>query len=339
MIKKVVLCPCGDKVYVNVWKNNHLPKCRLAEIDQDKYHLIRNVLEIKTNQQFAWLKSEGQDALGNRDWYISVINGDTNLDDWSFESPRPPHHIRQIFIEKYKKARLGSNNPMVISRIKNYNINDLKDFAKKEFNSGANIGTIKKKLLKQFPDFSYQFADIQPPSTSKERGHSKNNLILSMLLDIPLETLVSEAAKRRGKQISVGQRGSEKFMRIASAIGASLISTRRVSAPQERLFDIIQKYDEDSVMEHKLILGNGRVRAVDIYSPKINAFIEMHGRVFHDRNKTRDNLVHIVARNEIADGEKKEFAESRGIGYYVFWDDEEKTWKDEVAKLYEKIKN
>lgn len=61
----------------------------------------------------------------------------------------------------------------------------------------------------------------------------------------------------------------------------------------------------------------------------------MHGRVWHDVNKTRPKLLELVKKNTINDSYKEVLAKENGYRHLIFWDDEQETWLETVRKLYE----
>jgi len=138
----------------------------------------------------------------------------------------------------------------------------------------------------------------------------------------------------RGRKISRGQKNSEKFIQHASRIGSELLSSRRVTKPHLKLFNLVKQYDENASIEYKLKIGN-RHRSYDIYSPRINALIEMHGRTWHDMKKSSKKLDKIRKYNIKNDEMKQKFAITSGYAYYIFWDDEDGVWADTIRSIYE----
>ena len=77
-----------------------------------------------------------------------------------------------------------------------------------------------------------------------------------------------------------------------------------------------------------------RYRSFDIYSPAANAAVEMHGRVWHDPEKTKPGIREIAQRNVVNDKLKQSIAERCGHRYVVFWDDECDQWFDAIRQMY-----
>jgi hypothetical protein len=177
------------------------------------------------------------------------------------------------------------------------------------------------------------FADLK--EDYEKRGHNKENLMLALLLDIDVNKIIKAKQKMRGIFIREGQLKSDKFKMVASKIGATVLSCRRVTKPQRRLFELIRTYDKDATLE-KVLTTNGKYRSYDIFSPSIKACIEMHGRVWHDLAETTDKLRELVKGNIINDAFKEQLAILNGYEYIVFWDDREHEWIEQVQSLYKK---
>lgn len=77
----------------------------------------------------------------------------------------------------------------------------------------------------------------------------------------------------------------------------SFVAPRKkgVVRPHMRLYDRIKAHDSSAVIEYAVNI-DGTYKRYDIYSPKINALIEMHGRVFHDLTMTKSGLRNIVTK-------------------------------------------
>ncbi len=330
--KPVIKCKCGANVTANTLKRHLRARCKLP---LDEREWMRNVLNIKTLNQFAWIKSKGVEALMDKSWYTSVLNKDTNLSDWTFSAPRIYGQNRPEVIKKMKIDRTGSGNP--VSKTKPmYEKKEIIEFAsiyKKDYlETNKNPVEILKIINKEFPFFKWNWKKTK--IKNKIRGHNPQNYLIAEIFDISINTVLSVNKKYRGKFISIGQRKSKKFMEFASEHGANMSSTWRVTVPHKHLFSIIRKHDKDAVIEYKLKYDS-RTYSFDIHSPKINALIEMHGRCWHDIKKTTKSLVHITEKNSKNDILKENIARLLKYNFYKFWDDEQETWEKEVGAMYE----
>jgi hypothetical protein len=329
------MCRCGAEITPNTYKSHlHGPKCLLDKTSKDD---VLIVLDMRSAHERAWLISEGEDAVANNQWFLSVINMETKLSDWTFDSPRPKGVMRASSSKKMGNNRRGSKNPYVIKKVPDFDKKIIEKRGKdlyKEITGGdeKGIGYIFSLLNKEFPDFMYMYAD--EIGMKSKRGESDKNTVLAKIVGISIDEWISVSAKQRGKIIRKGQLSSDKFKKIASKIGSEAISRWRVTKPQIRLFDIIKKFDEKAVLEFRVNI-DGRHRSFDIYSPKINTLIEMHGRVWHDLSKTKKGLIEICKNNIKNDDIKKSMALSLNKGYVVLWDDEEDSWEKQVRGIYE----
>jgi hypothetical protein len=331
-----VVCECGKTVTSNTWKLHIGTQCTADQAWKDN---TLNILKLKTKHERAWLKFKNQDAVASTDWYLSVIQGKTNVNDWGFVTPRKLGSNTPQQRVKASKERLGAGNPAVKSKKCNHDIEIVKIFAQQAFksiqaSSDTGIGNILKLISIEFPGIWYQLAGFEYKYSV--RGTNKRNAILAYLLEISTEDLIKIQQKQRGKMISAGQLASPAFIAMASEHGSKLLSRWRVTKPQLRLFNIIRQFDSDARLEEKIKDQQGKFRSYDIYSPLIGSLIEMHGRVWHDLTKTKPKLTKIVLKNTQNDIKKQRIAEEMGLKYLVFWDDKEHEWKDSVEKLYAK---
>jgi G:T-mismatch repair DNA endonuclease (very short patch repair protein) len=193
---------------------------------------------------------------------------------------------------------------------------------------------IYKNLNRTFPDFMYQFCEINA-KTPEKRGHNQQNAVIAYLLDLPIEDIIAMNIKRRGLFISKGQKASPKCIENASKMGSQMLSKWRVTKPQKALFEMVKKYDKKAVMEYRVKCFD-RYRSFDIYSPRINTLIEMHGRVWHDH--TKEKLRELVTKNIKNDEFKKKIAEEIGKALVVFWDDQQEAWEETLRRVYEEAK-
>lgn len=333
-MRKHIDCECGKRITSNTWAA-HLKSAKCLVLPERKEFLIK-ILSLNTKHGYAWSLKLGLDATKDYKWFYSVIDGSSNLDDWTFSRPRKIGSIPPSILKRFSKERSGSNNPVTKANAKNYNLEEMKEFAKLTFKSiqdrGGSFREIVSILESKYPMFKYQFADINVKN-KKIRGFNKENFILSVLLDIEVNDIIKISHKMRGRSISKGQNASDKFKSSASKHAANLMSSLRVSKPQRILYNMIKSIDPKATLE-KPIHHNGVHKAYDIHSPAINALIEMHGRVFHDPAKASGKLIQIAEANVKNDAIKKTIAESLNIQYIVFWDDECNTWQSSIKRLY-----
>lgn len=322
-------CLCGNLVRTNRFKFHLDEQCSADPGYKSRVLVI--LLKYQKNRR-CWLRADGIEGHAIPKWWIEVLAGTLKMEDLVFESPRPRGSMSPSAARAVSKQRLGSNNPMVRAAQKHEH-DKLVAAARRLFLSGEMIGDIHKKMSAEFPGFRYSYSHIQ--AGSKIRGASKANATLAHLIGFPIEKIIQEASRRRGRKISEGQRKSEKFLRMASAQGASMTSGWRVSEAHKRLYDAVLPHDPRASMEHKLVAANGRMRSFDIYSPRLSAVLEMHGHVFHDPQRTTKGLLEMAKKNEKNDEFKKDLAESHGLRYFVFWDDTEANWSEQLDRLYE----
>lgn len=334
-MRKRIVCKCGADVTTNVLAR-HLasPKCPLPT--EQKGQLI-DLMKIKEKNKVAWLISEGTDSIADPFWYLSIWDGKTNISDWSFVSPRPKHMPTPSSIKKYSETRKGAQNPACRKKTFNFTKEDVQKAAKELFeyvkmNVNVPASYVEKELSKKYVDWRFLFADFDY-HTAEIRGDNKVNQLVSYLLEIPVEEYIQFKVLRRGFFIQNGQLSSEHFLQIASKIGSQLNSRVRTSIAQLILYEIIRQLDPSAILEFSTKIGS-KWRVFDIYSPKINSFIEMHGRVFHDISKTKPKLIEMVLRNIENDRFKKEFADSQQINYVVFWDDETPSWEEKIKNMF-----
>lgn len=339
MSKPIIKCLCGKPVTANTFKT-HVKSINCSLIAEEKRRVL-NILNIKTKNQFAWLKSEGPEAVLDKTWHMSVILKITELDMWTMKSPRKkgvnrPSHLKQSAID-----RLGRGNP--VSKTKPvYNKIDIIKYCQqyKEDLLAGRIGTRQmiKIIEKQYPCFQYNWVSDPEKKLTKENGYIKINAIISEIFDINIKTIKNIILKHRGMGISKGQLASEKFMKFARSQASTLLSSWRVTKPQRRLFEMVKKYDKNAKLEYR-IEHERRFYSYDIYSPKINALIEMHGHIWHDPKYAPKSFKDMVDKNLKNDIVKKSLADAKGYILYIFWDNNEESWEDSVRRIYENKEN
>lgn len=334
--KVSVTCLCGIKTYTNVFKQ-HIKsnkKCNLSELQ--KKELIK-ILDLKTKHSWGWLISEGEEALFREDFFLSIYRKETKIEDWRFDSPRPVGVMRRTTCQKFSKDRTGAGNPAMKGR-KTYNLDEAKIKIKNEFLNIENdlardFFEIWYFIKSNFKDLLYQLYYIN--GEYKGRGFSKQHYKLSFLLDIPIEKLSPIFDKRRGLRISKGHDNpvtKEKLSRAASKACKNFSATR----PQKILFEMIKSIDVDAILQYDTFL-NRKYRVFDVYSPKFDTLIEMHGRIWHSYTKSTEKYpkMHFkVTKNLENDEFKKNIAVSLGKSLVVFWDDEYYNWEEQIFQIF-----
>jgi len=336
-MRKRIRCECGAEFAVNTW-SQHVSSIKKCTLSKHRKEFILMILSLKSQNRSAWRISQGIEAIADSNWFYSVIYGDTLLSDWSFDSPRIVGAITPLSRKKMSRLRTGSSNPAIRNIIPNYSITELSDLTKQSFHiiekcNKQNLRDIMKIIESNYPRFKLMFSDRKYITRDKKRGYNKDNFILADLLNIDIDELLVLSKKFRGRAISKGQKASSKFLLFASRQGASLSSKWRISKPQKILFEMIKSVDSLACIE-KSVNYKGKYKVFDIFSPKINAVIEMHGRVFHDPYRTKDSLTKIAIKNNQNDLLKESIANSLGMKYLVFWDDEIENWFLEITKIY-----
>lgn len=333
-----VICKCGANVTNNTYKIHLKSLCTLTN---EQKAPILFLLEQKTKNHYGWLKKEGLNATRQKDWLSKVLDNKTKFEDWVFKSPRKKSYCTPNSLKRYSSERRGSNNPNVKAKLVNYAIEQLKIFAKEVFKecleNNIPLKQIHNKLEIEFPHYIYCFSDKVYPEENLKRGYNRKNFILCELLGLEIYDWINMLAKSRGFFISKGQRKSKKFIERASNLGANMMSKMRVSNIQRELFEIIKEnFDKEAILEKKIPV-NGITKSYDIYSPKINAMIEMHGRVWHDPEfaKYKSYTKEICSSNVKNDAFKKALAVGLGFNYFVFWDNEKDKWEEELKRIYE----
>lgn len=336
MNNKILLkCECGIEIFSNVYSQHvKSKKCNLSNKTKD---IIFSILMIKKKHQWAWKKSEGIEATCRIDWYRSVLNKETNIIDWSFTCPRPASTQTPSARKKISLSRTGLNNPSIKNKQK-YELNQLKEILKREYNSiikeNRNVGDLIIFLKKNYKDIFYQLCEIK--SNNIKRGFNKQNAKIAYLLDISLEELTNQAKKNRGHKIKLGQANSVTFFSIQSENAAKRLKKFNITIPQKILFQMIKSIDFNVEIQFS-IKKDKHYKVYDIYSPKINALIEMNGRVWHDetiKSIKNEKLAKIVSKNKINDVLKEQIANSLSYKYITFWDDEILNWQEQIFDIY-----
>ena len=335
MTMKKVICQCGKSINGNVLVS-HITKGSCIASDEWRAKAY-DMIERCREHPKAWnINVQPEERVCERHWWISVLNGETDLCEWEFSSPRKACEARKSSLDRISEERTGLGNPVCKAKSKNYDLFLLRSRMKvlwSQFllDESLSFSDISKQFEEEFKDFSYQFAEvgIKDPHL---RGHNKKNAVFAYLLEMDLSLLVCEIRKRRGVFISKGQKSSDKFHETASRLACELSSRVRVSNAHKNLYQLVLKWDENAHIEHR-IKHNNTWKSFDIYSPKIHTLIEMHGRAWHSFGV--DSLKDKVSKNIKNDLIKKNLAESLKYHLVVFWDDETEQWEDKLRRLYE----
>lgn len=342
-----VTCECGRQISLRVL-TRHVQSAVKSHSDRYVKHAIETV-SLHRKYRSGWLKKEGENAIA-QNWLPSVLRNETNLSDWVFQSPRKRGLCTPIFYENSSRHRIGKGNPAIKNKPM-YKVEELANTAQAIWKtlekSGARLPELRKALEKSYPLWSYSLSGMFG-QTSQFRGDNLPNKKLAYLLEITVKELISIAAKDRGKAIKIAQaRPATKRKMLRSLQKPIKNQTARgyVSRAHLELFYMIQSVDPDSRIE-KQMKFKSTWKSYDIFSPKINALIEMHGRVWHDPQQTKPKIKHLAQQNSLNDKEKEDFAKKMGYNYIVFWDDMKDTWEQRIEQLYgkrpeafEKIKN
>jgi hypothetical protein len=294
-----------------------------------------NVLNIKTQHQGGWLKKYGKNALADYKWFLSVIDGDTNLDDWVFNTPRKLGENTPDQMKKISKDRRGFNNPVSKTKPK-YDIEELKSSAKRLFDiflkdSSLRFNYIHKEMNRLYPDYLYNTPKNK--TKVKRRGNNTVNKTMSFLLKISLDELRKIIDGRRGVFIGKGQKKSSKYKNMLRAGKEALRTNGRVTIPHLVLYEMILSIDNTAIKEYHVDYGD-TWKSFDIYSPLYNTYIEMHGVIWHDPNKCPEKLLPVVSKNVINDNLKQELVKSMGGKLIVFWDDKMSSWSRQIKKVF-----
>jgi hypothetical protein len=67
-----ITCPCGMTISANTFKF-HVNGKRCGLSDAKKKQTVLDILDKKTQHGYAWLRSEGENASLNTNWFRSVF--------------------------------------------------------------------------------------------------------------------------------------------------------------------------------------------------------------------------------------------------------------------------
>lgn len=234
--------------------------------------------------------------------------------------------------------RMFRDNPS-FRDLPQYSLEELSDAAKALYReilgNSAPFSQVSERLELAYPKFSYVLGQLWGPISEDIRGGNQRNACICRLLSIPLTEFIEVSKLRRGKFIQRALLASDKHRTKASETASKMMSPKRVSKTHLILHEMILSVDPKAIIEWGVNYG-GRWKCFDIHSQQINSLIEMHGRVWHDPQRSPASLYSIAVKNAKNDIFKAEIAGSLGKSYVVFWDDEHAGWFDKIRGLYGK---
>jgi len=327
-MKPRMFCRCGDNISNNtLLRHVNSKRCFATEKEKEE---IRTICQSIKKHPYGWLKKDGENAVHNTEWWLSIYNKETTLEDWGFTSPRPLNTVTPNSAMKYSVDRKGTGNPAVKTAPK-YDLVLLKSYCKEIF---SGLGSLYQKLPqaidvveKKFPKFRYGLCEILP----KKKIHSA---LFAWAFDISVEEAQKIMIKNRGRRISKGQKASPSCLAMASAQAAKLSSGWRISKAQKELYQMVKEIDPQTVMEKK-VGGNGKTYSYDMFAPKFNCLIEMHGDFWHKplaKTVNSDRVRGMIERNFLNDPVKESLAKEKGFRFLVFWESEKKQWKKQLEE-------
>ena len=327
-MKPRMLCRCGKEISNNTLLRHINSKgCLATEEEKEE---VREIAGMIKNHKYGWLKKEGENAIHDTEWWLSIYNKGTTLDDWTFTPPRPMNMVTPNSAKKFSIDRKGVGNPAVKNAPK-YDVALVKAYCKEVF---GGLGSLYQKLPqailvveRKFPKFRYSLCGIIP----KKKIHSS---LFAWALDISVEEAQKIMIRNRGERISKRQKASPFCIASASAQAAKLSSGWRISKSQEELYQLVKEIDSQATME-KRVGGNGRTYSYDIFAPKFNCLIEMHGDFWHKplaKPIKSDRVRKMIEKNLLNDPIKESLAKERGFRFLVFWESEKGRWKTQLEE-------
>jgi len=302
-------------------------------VEEKIIHEWEGIFSIKA--RFAWLKKDGEEATRINNWRPLVWVGLMALEDLVFTPPRALGSYRPSTRKKMSAQRAGGNNPCVIARAV-HSKDDICALVSLVWDRWQTdpllyrgIADFCRHIKEGFPEWRYCFADEFVGMTQAKKTHA----IIAKATGSSASSVSSWLRKCRGLRISIGQDNPETKRKL-SASAAYALGKRRITKPHRELLALVKEYDASASIE--FIISNGhKSRFFDIYSPKFNACIEMHGRVWHDVSATTSSLLSICSKNVENDKAKYQMAIESGYRHIVFWDDEASGWREKLENFIE----
>jgi G:T-mismatch repair DNA endonuclease (very short patch repair protein) len=190
------------------------------------------------------------------------------------------------------------------------------------------IGNFANKLSEKIPLWQWSLIDKYPHTTYSQRIYK----LIEDSLQISYSNIKEWTAKAKGRQISKGQNNPVTKKRLSDA-ATLLLQNKRKSKPHLALYSLVLEFDPNAVMEFRISFSAGN-KFFDIFSPKLEACLEMHGRVWHDPSKSPKTLLPRCLKNVQNDAVKQKLAEEHGYKYLVFWDDESDSWRTTLEHYF-----
>lgn len=326
MAPRTIRCRCGKEITSNTFKT-HLKGgwCSLESKEKDE---IVTILNAKTRHPRAWLIIDGENATCRSDWFLSVINRETLYSDWTFSRPRDFGVVTPKKALEFSADRTGINNPMAKKHATRYDRQEIIDAMTSAWdivvaNPNMCFGEIRNIVEKRYPGFMYVFSgDVLV-------GTPKFTAILSQICGVPVDDIARLKLERRGARISAGLIKSPTARQKAARLAQKLCSTWRISFPQRVLFELVRHLDPDASMEYHI-----ENKSYDVFSPKKQAVIEMHGDFWHSVSPRGDKMRALIDKNIANDEFKRLLAVSRGLSYHVFWHSKWTSWIMVLEALY-----
>lgn len=328
-------CECGLILSSNTL-SGHVKSSRCPASHEFKNSALA-LISMKRHNRWAWLKRLGKDAICDPHWWISVLTRTTEEKDWRFDPPREKGVMTDYSCRKMSVDRRGNNNPCVKAMSFDFSVEQVSSFARSIFDDFAVDDSVmwpsfEKKIDQKFPRWRYLLSG-QFDSPSRFRGDNPYNRKIAFLLDTDVKFVVKTRKNKRGIKISEGQMRSEKFRAFMDKKVTSFV--HKVTRPQKILYDMIKARDPDAVLEFEIRCGAERA-FYDVYSPRIGALFEMHGRMWHDLSSVHSFRFAAKACdvNVSNDAKKRVLARCAGYVLHVFWDDEKDGWNEAIGRLF-----
>ena len=330
MSRPRVVCQCGKDISANLLLAHvKTPKC---SADTEYKNLVKEYSILASIFRYGWNKKDGLEGQ-QFSWYARVLRGEININDVGFERPRPLNINRPSTSMRHSIERIGTGNPS--SHPSKYGFEIIKNAICKKYDeiiSNPELwagGLIP--LIGEYMDVNFETWTVGLlKKDSKGRLRGFRGIISSIIREYD-QNAGKNIAKVRGALISRGQKNSPDCLKKADESGIRN-GNFRTSKTQVRLLNLFHEYDPSATLEKVL-----KWKCFDIYSPKYNALIEMHGRVWHDLVNGPVGLRDKVTRNIENDKYKALIAKDNDFPLWIFWDDHENSWREQIEKKIKEI--